>query len=243
MNQTAPQSSVPGPTGAGHLLPIISIGILVVIVAAGLGFLLLGHHTNAGSAGQAATSTINSQSTTSQQTTTTIPPIGSIGSGNSFQFINSGGGPGQSYMSENEMSGLLNKGGNGTYTAMYQSDPTNESGIYAGNVLAYWYAGYTIYGKTASGNSIVISEFVIKSPEAEYLYTAQSRTISGIINNTVLAANATSNGLTYTYLEMKNGNSSSAMLIGYKNEDLVDVVAPTEINRTKLAATVSGDIP
>ncbi len=220
-----------------HFLPIIVIGIIVVIVAGGLSFLLLNHpnvvnNSSVPITSTAVSSTINGQNS-SQQGTTTIPSSSSGG-----LFTDAGGGPGQYYMSETEMAGLIGSP-NGNYISLHQPNPTNETGVYKNNVTAYWYAGYTVY---SSSSTRLVSEFVTESPSAPYLYAAQLQAFLGVTGK-VLATNATSNGFTYSAVEHQSSNSSSVLVFGYKGNYTVSVAAPQGTNQTRIASLVASDIP
>ena len=223
-------------SGSSHFLPIIVIGIIVVIVAGGLSFLLLGHH-NANSQNSASTSTISNKATS-------IPATTTIQSNGSLQFFNGGGGPGQYYMSKNEMVSLTGSSA-GNYSAFYQPNPTDVTGIYMNNITAYWFASYIIFGSpSASSNGTKsMAEFIIRSPKAKYLYYAQLGKFINATTEKILATNATTGGLTYSYVEYADNYSKGDVLFGYKGNYTVSVAAPRGTNQTRMASLVASDIP
>ena len=157
----------------------------------------------------------------------------------SVQFLRGGGGPGQLYMSENEVIGLI--GGTGErYIVIYDSDPSHyEFGMYTGNTTGSWSVGYTFAPNFTTTK--VIGEFVYKSQKAKYLYDAQLA--SFLANETVGADNSTLDGLTYSTISWDQNGSRGSKLMGYKNDIMVSAIAPYELNRTDLASVIANDIP
>lgn len=234
----APQAQSNGDVMADNKKPAqlkLVLGVIGIIAVAGI-ILLLGGAFGKALNGNAATSIAT---TSIQQGGTTV----SVNNTSSTQILNGGGGPGQTYMSENEMVSLVGTGGK--YSAIYVLHPgTNYtgSGILNNNITALWHATYSIYG----GNTIrLMLETVYQSPKANYLYAAE---LKGILNITstsglvVTTVNVTSGGLEYSAIKFK-GNSPGFDMLGYKGNDLVFVIAPYETNQTAMASTISTDIP
>ncbi|MDE1859240.1 MAG: hypothetical protein KGH67_01800, partial [Candidatus Micrarchaeota archaeon] len=129
---------------------------------------------------------------------------------------------------------------------------TTPGGKFAGyNITGAWLQYYT----TALNGSI--SEQVYKSLMAKSLYSTLTKGYESSLYSTnetpvILAANATSNGMTYTALLAKGRGLlvGYTYLIGYKDNEVTSVVvsgnvalASNIVNQSMLASTVGSDMP
>jgi hypothetical protein len=186
----------------------------------------------------------NSGSTTLANSTTTsgVSPTTSASSNGGMQDLSNGGGggPGQYYISKSEAAGLLGAGG--TYYAFYNPNPGQEYGVFINNVTGNWGVIYSVHSSAVATNSLALVELIYQSPKAQYLYAAELNPPAAS-NETVEVVNATSNGLTYSLIREAAGSISLSVLVGYKKGVFVLISSPQELNQTKLASIVTGDIP
>jgi hypothetical protein len=163
-----------------------------------------------------------------------------------------GGGPGQYYMSQSEVSALSVSGGaynasgnvNATEMAMYLSQYSkNDSGIFANNVTAMWVMSYDV-NSVANGRNMsqAVIEMVFQSPVAAQLYAKSMAKATSSYNAS--DSNVTVNGLKYSYLGTSSVYFSLSGLVGYKDNYFVDVFDfGGDLPQAQLAATVAGDLP
>lgn len=152
-----------------------------------------------------------------------------------------GGGHGNYYLSQTEAQSVM--GSSGTYNSSSTSNSSqitqlmntygpNSTSSYAGSVSS-------IYVAQLSASSGQFIEIVFKTSSAKAMYGS----MLGYTNSSITALNASSNGMTYSYLTGSQPMQYSN-LIGWKNNEVAVVVATGKtVNSTLLASTVAGDLP
>jgi hypothetical protein len=178
-----------------------------------------------------ATTTIAYTSTVSTASSS-IPPTTSIAPGNGT----SQGGDGSGYFSEDQAIALVDSGGR--YSALYVANPSLPNSVLNNNVTGYWLVSYEISGYSVTK---IMYEFAYLSSKAHLIYTVQLPKF--LANETVVADNATLGGMTYSYITWNGTSSRGSEIIGYKNGEFVEVVAPYETDPGVLATVIANDIP
>jgi len=146
---------------------------------------------------------------------------------------------GHSCISKNETVSLI---GPGTYNSIYlgnqnliKGTPGYTRSFYKNSSLsAAWFVFYF-----AKSNKTLMFENILKTSNPVSLYEKGLTNTSGSFT----VANATINGMTYSYWG-NGGNFSSTGLLGYKNDEVVYVILPTKfVPQNSLALIISNDLP
>lgn len=241
-DQTIPFDQTPKSRGSSNKIMII--GVLIVIVLLAVAYLAFFKNASSTSSTTSISSAPKNSSTISTAPSSTTS-VSSITSNSGIEDLNNsgGGGKGQSYMSKSEVISLLGAGG--IYSAAYNSRPifsqqySQQYGVLINNVTALWGVEYKVT-PNATITEEYIKDVVCQTTKAKYLYTKELDSL--LASNETTAAvvlNVTTNGLTYSYT--RHGNVFD--LLGYKNNELVGVTSPYELNQTKLAEVLAGDMP
>ena len=116
--------------------------------------------------------------------------------------------------------------------------------VYTNNVSAFYLVRYNFTTNTSNYTAVLNSkdliETVIVSPHPQAIYRYNLNASFGGYTVT----NATMNGLTYSYLGGSQYGINSTSMIGWKNGEVVYVIATgSYIPQQTLATVVSGDMP
>jgi hypothetical protein len=222
-------------------IEIIAVVVIVVLAIAGA-FFLNNRPSNVHTALTSASTTVLVTTTAAANSTPASYNITYNCFGANSTALCHGGGPGKYYISAVQAAQLI--GGGGSYLVIYKPDGFNYS-YFTNNVTANWYQDYTV---SQPHITKIVFEFVYLSPKAQYLYKMQNaQDLQYAMNKsnqqTIVAVNATIDGMTYTYLRYLGSTSRSSFLIGYKNDTMVEATAPYEVNQTAFASIVAEDIP